>query len=355
MTKQKKQDRLFLYYRMHGTHLYGAVRVVRESHDNQLATYPFVISKRLGARKIVYGSLVHLMAKIIDLISTSMNIGPDLASIPEETKASSVQHGRHIGVFMHALPESEHSESILHQQDQTLEEKVILVAVQLRNLLDILLKKDEVKINLYDYEGKPIDKISLRQFVGLVIHHRYIFVDGIYIHDIVSDKKELPSKRLFGSKVNIVEFFDAALDVVNGITIKDFVDVLRSRLPELSASSESRDIIFAIQNVHALTNVIRNEIANKEQFSPLADLLFFAERENIVNAAMQRHPGIKKVDILIKFSMPEFKIANDLSKKAFEAHLSINDKPKIVEIAFETFFDAIIEAYGNKALVMSGL
>lgn len=336
MKKQKKQDRLSLFYKKSGIRIYGMFVVCASRLYKQLFTDPFTISKNFGDREIVYGSLTHLMAKIIDIIYTSMNIGPDPASIPEEMK-SSVHLGRHIKTVIYNLPKSDHSESILHQQGQVQEEKVILVSVHLRNLLDVFNKGNKDKINIYDYEDKEIDEISLREFIDLVIHHRYIFVDGIHICDIVSDKKQLPSERLFGSKVNILDFFNAALNIVNGIKIKDFVGVLRSRLIKLSASSEPRDILFAAQNVYALNNMIKDRIADK-RFGPIAKLLFSAKSKNVIKAAMQR-------------DLPHFKIAGDLSKKVFETHLSINGKPEVVEIAYEALFDAIIQAYGNEALV----
>ena len=60
---------------------------------------------------------------------------------------------------------------------------------------------------------------------------------------------------------------------LDGITVNDFVGMLRGRLEGLTIDSKPRDIIFAHQNVYALTEVVRDRLGDA-RFLPFLDYLF---------------------------------------------------------------------------------
>ena len=78
---------------------------------------------------------------------------------------------------------------------------------------------------------------------------------------------------MFGTKVKVEDLFNEVIGFLEGITVNDFVGMLRGRLQGLSIDSKPRDIIFAHQNVYALTEVVRHRVEHA-RFSPFRNYLF---------------------------------------------------------------------------------
>ena len=172
-----EHQRLFVLYQKSGPFLYGYIHVVRGSIDNQEASYPFIVSKHVQGREIVYGSMVALMNKIARLKfrfdERQQAIGE---SLPEDVKSSMrtvVEHNR----VVHELPESGHLDTLLHEQEELLEETIMLILINLRNLLDILNGRGDRKVRIFDYEDKPVGTTSLRELANLLVHHRYFAIN----------------------------------------------------------------------------------------------------------------------------------------------------------------------------------
>ena len=78
---------------------------------------------------------------------------------------------------------------------------------------------------------------------------------------------------MFGTKLKVEELLAEVIGFLEGITVNDFVGMLRSRLKGLTINSKTRDIIFVHQNVYALTDLIRYRLEDT-RFTPFVNYLF---------------------------------------------------------------------------------
>ena len=103
--------------------------------------------------------------------------------------------------------------------------------------------------------------------------------------------------------------------------------MLRSRLEGLTIDSKTRDIIFAHQNVYALTEVIKCRLEDAD-ISPFLNYLFSqftADESREVETAR----GKAAVVLERFFNLPRFKIGSDLDTKVIEMSITINEKQEI--------------------------
>lgn len=342
-------NRLFLMYRYVGAYLYGALHIVRGDVQSQETSYPFIISKKYRGSEIVYGSVLSLIDKVAGAMFRfdRWQRGLD-KTMPEEFRTSiqaNVQGDR----VTYQLPESEFSKAILHQIDECLEDAILLSSLHLRTLLEVFSGKGDRQIDLYDYEDNRIGTVSIKDIADLLMHHRYFVVRDGYLCDVYSGAEQLNSQRLFGSKIEVQELFNATFDLLGGIRIGDFVGMLRSRLERLSVDSEPRDIIFLIQNIHSLFLLVRDRISDN-RFPQMLELLFRELRER-QHAEMDRHPGIPEMTFAYAFEPPTFKIADELSTRQLSMDIKINGKVENFLFGYEEFFGALTGTYGDDALV----
>ena len=242
--------RLFIVYRRVDPYLYGAISVLEAEAFAQGGTiplewsYPYVVSKQLQDREIVYGSILHLIGEAAKpIFRMNHRISALAESLPEETR-SSIQVSRTDNALIHELPAPGFPTSFLHQQEELLKEGLLLSGLHLRTLLEIFSGRRNLPVALYDYKGNSNGTVTLNEFFHILMHHRYCVFSGEYVHDIFSGRTQLESKRLFGSKVNSGELFNSMLTYLSEITINDFIGVLRGRLESLTTESEPRDIMF---------------------------------------------------------------------------------------------------------------
>ena len=309
-------QRLFVRYQKSGPFMYGHIHVVRGSIDNQESSYPFIVSKHIQDKEIVCGSMVALMNKIAGLIfrfnERQRVIGE---SLPEDVK-SSVKTVAENNKVVHELPESEHLDSILQEQEELLEETIMLILINLRTLFDILSGKGDRKVNVYDYEDKLIGTTSLRELANLLVHHRYFVIRGEYVHDLFSGDAQLASQQKFGAKIRVTELFDEVFNCLSGIRVRDFVGVLRSRLEQLTVDSEMKDIVFLIQNIHSLWYIMQERFTDS-RFSQVMDLLFREVQKRHIDSIKKRR-GTKAGNYSFRFpfTTPRFKIDENFRQDA---------------------------------------
>ena len=320
--------RLFTVYRRVEPYLYGAVSIVEPEAFARGGTipldwsYPYVVSKQLEDKEIVYGSIVHLIGEVAKPIFRMNHRIDSLAErLPEETRASA-QVTRTHNAIIYQLPGPGFPEWFLHQWEELGKEGLLLSGLHLRTLLEILSGGKGTSIGLYDYEDNLIKAISLNELFNTLMHHRYCVISGEYVHDIFSGDSNLESPRLFGSKVKVAELFTTILSYLSRITVKDFVGVLRGRLESLTINSEPRDIIFAVQNVHSLAEIVGDRIADG-RFSKVQDLLFrdlTAEEKRRVEEARRES---KTIQLARRFRKPSFGIDPELHEKRIAMAINI--------------------------------
>ena len=349
----QSETRLFTIYKKVGSHLYGAISTIGPEDAARGGTvpldwsYPFVISKQVDDREIVYGSLLHLIGEVAKPIFRMNHRVRALAdSLPEEVRSSMrVSHTGNVVIY-----ESEFPDWLLHRQEELTKEGLLLSGLHLRTLLEILSGRRNESVNVYDYDGNANGTVTLNELFHILMHHRYCVVSGDFIHDVFSGKSQLESPRLFGSKVKSSDLFNEMLKYVSTITINDFVGVLRGRLENLTVQSEPRDIMFAVQNVHSLAGIIGERIPEK-RFPKMQELLFrefTAEEKRQVEEATRQN---KTVRLVRYFREPSFKIDPALHEKRIEMSININGKSESFTFEQDQFFGVLTRVYGDDPIV----
>ena len=306
---------------------------------------PYFIAKHLDQREIVYGSIPYMIgeaAKPIFRRNHRLRVFEE--SLPTDIR-STVQatYGNNTAVY--TVPGQEFPDWFIHRQEELTKEALLLSGLHLRNLLDMFNDKGNKPVPVYDYHGNLNGTVTLHKLCVMMMHHRYWVVSDQYVHDIFSDKKELEPKGLFGSKVDSAELLQTMLTCLSEINVNNLVALLRGRLMSLTTDSAPRHIMFATQNVHALSQIIGDRITDP-RFSTFQNFLFSEltadERDQIELAE-----GQDEIMLVRRFGKPSFKLAEKLHEKRLKMSITINGKLETFELDQAEFFDALSEAFGE--------
>lgn len=348
--------RLIVAYQRVEPYLYGAVSLVGHEAVAKGGTiplewsYPFVVSKHLGDREIVYGSIAHLIGEAAKPIFRSNHRIRALAdSLPEKVQASMRMY-RTENALIHESPSSELPDWFIQQQEDLNKEGLMLSGLHLRTLLEMLSGRRNKPVPVYDYEGNANGTVTLNALFHMLMHHRYYVISGEYVHDIFSDRSQLESPRLFGSKVKSAELFNLVLAYLSEITINDFIGVLRGNLERLTVDSQPREIMFAVQNVHSLAEIIGDRISDS-RFPQMQELLFkeFTENEKVKIKTARMHG--RTIKLVRQFRKPMFQIDPALQQRRIKMSININNKSESFEFDQKQFFEVLSDVFGDDSLV----
>lgn len=342
----EQHDVLGLFHQRIDGNLWGAVTTVSGPLENQQTSAPFLISKQLGDKEIVYGSVRNLLYKIIGLQSTlwyRLAVARDNGS-PET------------GLLRHGGEDSSKAsvEDLGREyQEEQLEDAVLLTAMHFRNLNEMFNHRwSKRELPVYDNDDRSVGAVKMGDLANQLIHHRYLTVRAPYICDVASREDELPSPTLFGSKIDGTEFLHAVLDVVREIRVRDFVGVLRRSISNISSTSEPRDIIFLVQNLHSLSPIIAERLGRGEA-PAIQDLLMRdiirRDQQRLTRkfAGRQAHP----VTIEYRGGAPSITLGHDLSKKRIDIYVTINEEQQVIEVDHREFFSLLVRELGTEPLV----
>ena len=364
-----RQELLGIVYQYNSPYHYGSIvtvdsgtyaRAAAQGGTIDLKTWsaPYFIAKHLDGHEIVYGSIPYLIgevAKPIFRLNHRLNVFKD--SLPPEIR-SSIQETHDNNVIVYTVPGLEFPDWFIHRQEELVKEALLLSGLHLRTLLDILGDKGNRPVPVYNYEGNqntavpgnPDGTVTLHKLLNMMMHHRYwVISDQQYVHDIFSDKQELESTALFGSKVKCSELLETVIACLSEFTINKFVGVLRGRLISLTTESAPREIMFATQNVHALGQIIGDRISD-QRFGTLQGFLFSeltADERSQIEAATRQDA----IELVRHFGRPSFKVAEKLHEKRLTMAITINGKAETFQFDQARFFDALTQAFGDDPIM----
>ena len=336
--------------------LYGSVYILQvdaseSTEEIPLGKWesPFVVSKQLGEHEVVYGSILHHMHEAARPILRMGTLQQQLAqSLPSEIRASMVE-SRSGNARTLTSPTSEFPALFLYRQDEIIKDAVLLSALSVRTLLEIFSGKGNRTVPTYDYEGNPTNGVSMQQLFHALCHHRYCVVSQGFIHDIFSgdDTRGLPD--MFGTKLKVEELLAEVIGFLEGITVNDFVGMLRSRLKGLTINSKTRDIIFVHQNVYALTDLIRYRLEDT-RFTPFVNYLFsrFTADES---RKIEVSKGKATIHLERRCNAPRFKVGPVLEAKVIEMYVTINEKQEKFEFSQQELFEKLVATCGKESLI----
>ena len=355
--EETQLERLLTVYKRVEEVLYGSVYPLRADTSDETGEIPlgkwespFVVSKQLGQREIIFGSVLHHIHETARPILRIESLQKELAkSLPSEIRGSMVESrsGNEVTI---TSPAMEFPPWFLYQQDEIIKDAILLSAPPVRTLVEIFSGKGNGTVPTYDYEGNPSGGIRMQRLFHALSHHRYCVVSGGYINDIFSGEDTPGLPDVFGTKVKANDLFNLVISFLEGITINDFVGMLRGRLERLSIDSKPREIIFAHQNVYALTEVVRDRVEDA-RFSPFRNYLFsqFTTDENREIDAARRSNST--VVLERRFNLPRFTMGADLDAKVIAMSITINDKQESFEFSQREFFEKLTATCGNESVI----
>ena len=249
----------------------------------------------------------------------------------------------------YTMPSQGFSASFLHKQEGIMKDTLLLSGLHLRTLLEMFSGRGNTSIPLYDYEANAIGTVSLNDLFNPLMHYRYCVISGEYVHDLFSRTFQLESPRLFGSKIKTADLFDAMTKFLSAVRVNDLVGLLRGSLKSLTVDSEPRDIAFAVQNVHSLTQIISDRIL-VPRFQGFQQFLFrqLTEDEKL---KIKESDGNSKVVLERRFGKPNFKIGDDPRAETIVMYVNINGKSESFEFSQAEFFAELSQAFSEEPLV----
>ena len=354
--EQTKVERLLVIYRRLEEVLYGSVYPLRVNTPEAAEKInlgkwksPFVVAKQLGQQEIVFGSVLHHIHEAVRPIFKMEALQKKLAeSLPSEIRASMVE-SRSGNEITFSSPVGGFPALFLYQQNEIIKDGVLLSALSVRTLLEIFSGKGNRIVPTYDYEGNPTNGVSMQQLFHTLCHHRYCVVSDRFIYDVFSgqDTRGLPD--MFGTKIRVEEFLTKVIGFLEGITVNDFVEMLCRCLKKLTINSKTRDIIYAHQNVYALTEVIKHRLEDAG-FSPFLNYLF-SQLTDDESREVKAARGKSTVVLKKLFNLPHFKIGSDLDAKVIEMSITINEKQERFEFSQQEFFEKLTATCGNESII----
>lgn len=346
----RRNQRLFLVYKMVDDSLYAAISTVPEDDLQEGETiplewsFPYIVSKQIGDQEIVYGSVIHLMYEAARPILRMNRLLEDLAeNLPEDVRSSMVVSNSQ-DATTYTMPPRVSSASLFHKQEEIMKDALLLSGLHLRTLLETFSGQRNTRVPLYDYEGNSMGLVSFAEIFNTAMHYRYCVISGEYVHDIFSRSYQLNSPRLVGSKIKMADLFGAMLRSISSIRVNDFLGMLRGTLQGLNVNSESREIIFAFQNVHSLSQIISDRILDA-RFQGFQKFLF-GELTEDEKLRIKESAGKVEIKLERRFGNPRFKIGADLGAETIEMHLNINGKQEHFEFGQEEFFKELSHTFG---------
>ena len=356
-TDDKNQlERLFVVYMRVEEALYGSMYPLRVDRSEtageiQLETWksPFLVSRQLDEQEIIYGSILYHIHEAARPIFRMGALQRELTkSLPSEIRSSMVE-SRSGNMRTFTSSTSAFPALFLYRQDEIVKDAVLLSALSVRTLLEIFSGKGNRIVPNYDYEGNPTNGVSMQQLFHALCHHRYCVVSQGFIHDIFSGDDTRGLSDVFGTKVKVEELLTEVIGFLEGITVNDFVGMLRSRLEGLTIDSKTRELIFAHQNVYALTDLVRYRLADP-RFVPFVNYLF-SQLTADESRTIETSKGKATVFLERRFNPPRFKIGPDLETPTIEMNITINEKQEKFEFSQQELFEKLTATCGRESII----
>ncbi|MYD89583.1 MAG: hypothetical protein F4Y08_04465 [Caldilineaceae bacterium SB0662_bin_9] len=346
----EQREYLHTLYQGHGSLVYASVcaQLAKPVHTAG-PWHVYIASKHIGKSEIVYGSLLHIMDEAVRPLFRVRQILQELGNALPDDLRSSVEISVVDGNVTHTLPEGPHTDVLLHKQEQTLKDALLLSAIHVRTLLEDFDGVGNIRIAIYDYEGRPAGDVLLSKVFHTLAHYRYCMVSGEFVHDIFSREGQLGDSNLTGTKMKVEDLFKAVFEFISEIRIRRFVGVLRARLHSLSADSEPSDIIFATQNLQSVWQVIRDRI--EEAIPPPGFLSYILNRFVTEKLNAEAPEWATKANVQLAWNRFTFRVADDLGQQLVEVRFGVGENTEMLKLTWDEFFTELVRFHGDEPVV----
>ena len=334
---------------------YVCVQYFRQGNRDQILqesfrqSSPYVLARSYGHRRVIPGSVCE---SVMNLKSQLQQLGGALHElVPKVENASGQQRNVEYEKYERHLVNS-----------------LILISCLARNLFHRFPRlAEQFYVQMYDYEGKLSERIRVKNLLDLFVHNRYINLQNEYITDLVSEQppeSTLSTEAFMGHRFKFGEFLRAIEEATDSITIKDLTIRLRGGIKSLNLDTPYQDIVFLVQNMESLSQVLEATIPTRG-YDFILNTLFPASEipEKVLSAA-----GRREVKNTIRFRSPHVKICDDIDDKKVSiaithdieyrvagkvVHSALGQKRR-KDVDYESFFDNVINQFGNEPLLTLG-
>ena len=344
-------------YRSGGNKIYMAFAVRREEKlGKPISEWDniYVVSQSHGEHEIVYGSLIHTMDEAVRPIFQLHRLTFDvMKSLPDKTREQ-LKDGEMSGATLLFEPPEEYQRGLTYRQEALYKDALLASSIHVRTLLEDFDGRGNVSVPIYDFDGNSAGSVPLSKVVHTLAHYRYCMVSGEFVHDVFSREGLIGDPAFRGCKIRTDELFEAIIDFVTRIRVRDFVGVLRGRLEQLSVDSPVGDVIFAMQNVHSLSQILRDRLATE---SSRGYEVFVGDLFNkLASAPDFRFPtmnigGKDAPYMAVLFGIPRFRIKGTLAERKLVLQITANNEQQDLEYDWHVFFNRLVELHRDEPLV----
>lgn len=352
---------MVLLYRKIDSSLFGYIAFYKIEHSAQgtettliRESKPFVIGHySTKENKIeVYGSVVFLLEEIRRIVAKFI-------------KGNNAWHAERLN-----LTSETKIRELDYEYDQKVMDFVILVSTHARNLFDLMGRFNDRSIPRLNYNNSPDGVVTLRELFDTLIHNRYYYFDGGHIKDLFSEdfkkKNSALSGRFMGYGFDLFDFVTGISQVIEEVRVKHLTQILWGKFRDFTAESKPQDIVFLVQNMHALSELLKAKIPLKG-YEFMTRLIFDDLDEPVEGATSVMLPdGTTLETRKLVMESPQIRIARELNKKELEIYVrraigghdqslgreDLNDHK--VNIGFEDFFREVNKVFGDDRVLSGG-
>ena len=241
---------------------------------------------------------------------------------------------------------------------------LILLASVVRNLFHVFSKLSaQLKVQMYDYEGNKKQKVSMKDLMDLLVHCRYMNFEDEYVTDLISSRSSKSTEstnEFMGHRFRTVDFLEQILEAIKRITIKDLVTRLRGCFKSLSFETPTEEVIFLVQNMESLSDLLEGVVLS-EEYHHFVEKLF--PKSDIPEIVAAKTKG-KSFHEWARFPKPHFKFGDFLDDKKVIMRVNammtyfVNgecihqcEEAREKEFLYEEFFDRIVKSFGQERLL----
>ena len=334
-------NRVLVIYKREKPYLYGAISKMGCDPRHLGWHAPFMISKaKSTGEEEVYGTVGGTLNRVVAQLAKMDTFGKRTS---QRLSEASLEVGPN-----HQLPSSDLSNAIIDEQDALTEEVVLTTSIYVRQLHEIFSNLIRFQVAVYDYEGQPAGRTSLKHVGDLMAHNRYIAIRNGRIVDLMSDKKHLAQHQT-GLQLDFIEYLRCVSNLVESITVERLATVLLERTRKLSCSSRIGDIIFLMQNLYTLGGFMVETGAPlsgpvRAILDRMAPDLYEQERQ------AKGLPVGSAATIQAVFATPRFQFEGNLEDKKIRTFITVNGQTETLATGYEQFFQDVVAAAGNTKL-----
>ncbi len=334
-------NRILVIYTRKEPYLYGAISKMGCDPQHLEWHSPFLISKANSAgEEEVYGTVGGILKRIVAQLEKMDAFG-------KRTSRRLREAGVEVGPN-HQLQPSDLTNTVIDEQAALMEEVVLITSIYVRQLHEIFPNLERFQVVVYDYEGRPAGRTSLKHVGDLMAHNRYIAIREGRIVDLMSDKKHLAQHQT-GLQLDFIEYLRGVSALVESISVERLATMLQERIRELTCASPIRDIIFLMQNLYTLGGFM---VEAGSPLSPPVRAILDRLAPDLYERELQAKglPAGSAATIQAVFTSPKFQFEGNLEDKRIKTFMTVNGQTETLVTGYEQFFQDVIAAAGSTKL-----